>query len=110
LSSQLGFLVILANEERTHNSFELIRNIIYWSSVKCKRVIRNILALKIYGMVNGVDVGMALLTILQMIITQFDLLEIPIMIYTNSFLLYECLIKLGITQEKRLMIDIMALR
>jgi hypothetical protein len=29
LSSQLGFLVILANEERTHNSFELIRNIIH---------------------------------------------------------------------------------
>jgi hypothetical protein len=44
-----------------------------------------------------------------MIITQFDMPEIPIIICTNSFLLYECLIKLGTTQEKRLIIDIMAL-
>jgi hypothetical protein len=29
LSSQLGFLITLANEERTHNSFELIGNIIH---------------------------------------------------------------------------------
>jgi hypothetical protein len=49
-------------------------------------------------------------TILQMIITQLDLPEIPIMICTNSFSLYECLMKFGITQEKRLIIDIMALR
>jgi hypothetical protein len=61
-------------------------------------------------MVNGVDVGIALLTTLQMIITQLDLPKIPIMICTNSFSLYECLVKLGTTQKKRLMIDIMALR
>jgi hypothetical protein len=110
LSSQLGFLVTLANEERTHNSFELIGNIIHWSSVKCKRVTRNVLISEIYGMVNGVDIGIALLTTLQMITTQLDLPEILIMICTNSFLLYECLVKLGTTQEKRLIIDIMALR
>jgi hypothetical protein len=61
-------------------------------------------------MVNGVNVGIALLITFQIIITQLDLPEIPMMIYTNSFLLYECLMKLGTTQEKRLMIDIMALR
>jgi hypothetical protein len=31
-------------------------------------------------------------------------------LYTNSKLLYECLVKLGTTQEKRLMIDILCLR
>jgi hypothetical protein len=61
-------------------------------------------------MVNGVDVGIALSTTLQMITTQLDLAEIPMVICTDSFSLYECLVKLGTTQEKRLMIDIMALR
>jgi hypothetical protein len=59
---------------------------------------------------NDVDVGIALSIILQIIITQFDLPEILIIICINLFLLYECLVKLGTTQEKRLMIDIMALR
>jgi hypothetical protein len=45
-----------------------------------------------------------------MITTQLDLPEIPIIICTNSFSLYECLVKLGTTQEKRLIIDIIALR
>jgi hypothetical protein len=61
-------------------------------------------------MMNGVDVRIALLITLQIIITQLNLPEIPIMICTDLFSLYECLVKLGTTQEKRLMIDIMALR
>jgi hypothetical protein len=38
--------------------------------------------------------------------------EIPILvvIYTDSFSLYNCLTKLSITTEKRLMIDIMGIR
>ena len=35
---------------------------------------------------------------------------IPIVVCTDSYLLYECLVKLGTTKEKRLMIDIIALR
>jgi hypothetical protein len=80
LSSQLGFLIILTNEERTHNSFELIRNIIHWSSVKYKRVTRSILALKIYRIINDIDVGIALSTTLQIITTQLDLPKILIII------------------------------
>jgi hypothetical protein len=37
-------------------------------------------------------------------------LLISIVVCTDSFSLYECLVKLGTTKEKRLMIDIMALR
>jgi hypothetical protein len=33
-----------------------------------------------------------------------------LVICTNLYFLYECLVKLGTTQEKRLMIDILALR
>ncbi|EED14741.1 hypothetical protein TSTA_042160 [Talaromyces stipitatus ATCC 10500] len=36
--------------------------------------------------------------------------EMPVVICTDSYSLYECLTKLGTTKEKRLMIDLMALR
>lgn len=36
--------------------------------------------------------------------------EVPIIVCTDSFSLYNCLVKLGTTKEKHLMIDIMALR
>jgi hypothetical protein len=36
--------------------------------------------------------------------------DIPIIVCTDLFSLYECLVKLGTTKEKRLMSDIMAIR
>ncbi|KAM4057858.1 polyprotein [Hirsutella rhossiliensis] len=41
---------------------------------------------------------------------RLNLPPIPLIVCTDSFSLYECLVKLGTTKEKRLMIDIMALR
>jgi hypothetical protein len=38
------------------------------------------------------------------------LAPVPLVICTDSYSLYECLVKLGTTKEKRLIIDIMALR
>jgi hypothetical protein len=61
-------------------------------------------------MMNGVNVEIAFATTLEMIITRFNQPEILLVICTNLYFLYECLVKLGITQEKRLMIDILALR
>jgi hypothetical protein len=61
-------------------------------------------------MVNGVNIEIALAITLKIIITQLNQPEIPLVIYTNSYSLYKYLIKLGTTQEKRLMIDILALR
>jgi len=37
-------------------------------------------------------------------------IEVPLVVYTDSKSLYECLVKLGTTREKRLMIDVMCLR
>ena len=45
-----------------------------------------------------------------MIIRQLDIPLPPTIIYTDSYSLYECLVKLGTIKEKRLMIDIIALR
>lgn len=68
------------------------------------------LASEIYGMVEGADMTYALSTTLQMITNQLDLPGIQTIMCTDSYSLYECLVKLGTTKEKRLMIDIMALR
>ena len=49
-------------------------------------------------------------TTLNLIIEQLGLTPIPTVICTDSFSLYEYMVKLGTTKEKRLMIDIMAIR
>lgn len=54
--------------------------------------------------------GIAIATTLRMITERLGLPAIPLVICTDSYFLYECLVKLGTTKEKRLMIDIMALR
>ena len=54
--------------------------------------------------------AIAINTTLHMINEQLDLPKVSIVVCTDSYSLYECLVKLGTTKEKRLMIDIMALR
>ena len=111
LSSQLGYLLVLVNETgRQDSTFDIRGNIIHWSSTKCKRVTRSVLASETYGMVSGVDIAIAILTTLKMITERLGLPSIPLVVCTDSYSLYECLVKLGTTSEKRLMIDIMALR
>ena len=34
----------------------------------------------------------------------------PLVVYTDSYSLYECLVKLGITNKKRLIVDVLVLR
>ena len=45
-----------------------------------------------------------------MIVRQLDILLPPTIVCTDSYSLYECLVKLRTIKEKRLMINIMALR
>ena len=49
-------------------------------------------------------------TTIKMIANQLRFLATPIVVYIDSYSLYECLVKLGTTKEKRLMINIMAIR
>jgi len=58
----------------------------------------------------GVDIAYIIGSTLNIVIKQLDLPMIPIVVYTDSYSLYECLVKLSTTKEKRLMIDIMAIR
>ncbi|KAM4065982.1 hypothetical protein HRG_000141 [Hirsutella rhossiliensis] len=73
---------------------------------RSKRVTRSVLASEIYGMVNGFDIGISLATTIRKITDRLNL-PYPLIVCTDFFL-YECLVKLGTTKEKRLMIDIMA--
>jgi hypothetical protein len=69
-----------------------------------------VLASEIYGIMNDINTSIALAIILRLIIDQLHLPEILLIICTDSYLLYKCIVKLGITQEKRLIIDVMFLR
>ena len=111
LTSQLGFAILLGNEGAiVDNTFQLRGNLIHFSSTKSKRVTRSVLASEVYGMVAGVDMAYALSTTLRRITRHLRLPPTQTVVCTDSYSLYECLVKLGTTKEKRLMIDIMALR
>ena len=97
-SSQIGFVIILADNKNC--------NIIQWSSTKCKRITRSVLASELYAMVAGFDASCVLKNTIDNIMGT----KVPLTICIDSFSLYECLVKLGTTKEKRLMIDIAAVR
>jgi hypothetical protein len=69
-----------------------------------------VLVLEIYKIVVKTDISFVISFILKMIIKQLELLAILTIVYTDSFLLYKCLVKLGTTKEKRLIIDIIVIR
>jgi hypothetical protein len=110
LSSQIGYIIILGNEKKDEKSFKLVGNIVHWSSTKCKRVTRSVLASEVYGMANGVNMAVAIGTTFNIVTQRLEFSNIPIIICTNSFSLYECFVKLGTIKEKKLIIDIMAIQ
>jgi hypothetical protein len=61
-------------------------------------------------MVSGINMLFAIGFTLTIIIRQLGFLTIPIIVCTDFYSLYKCLVKLGIIKEKRLIIDIMAIR
>ena len=67
-SSQIRYLIILANKTKGTDKFAIKGNLIHYSSIKSKRVIRSVLASEIYGMVRGVNMAIAINTTIKMII------------------------------------------
>jgi hypothetical protein len=99
LSSQIGYVIVLSDATKK-------ANIVHWSSVKCKRVTRSVLASELYGMAHGFDIGAAIKSTVDKILQ----VNLSLILCTDSKSLYDCLVRLGTTQEKRLMIDVMCLR
>ncbi|KAK1993149.1 hypothetical protein LX36DRAFT_730585, partial [Colletotrichum falcatum] len=98
------------SKEDTTNSFILIANVIYYSLIKYKRVTRSILALEIYAIVTSANIAYTIGTTITIITNQLKMPPIPTILCTNLYSLYKCLVKLRTTKEKRLIINIMALR
>ena len=76
------------------------------SLIKYKRVTRSVLALELYAIVYGFNIGAAI----KLTVEQLLQIKLPLILYTDLKLLYKCLIKLGTIREKYLIIDVMCLR
>ena len=98
-SSQLGFITTLMDKNNTCN-------IVHYGSVKCKRVTRSALASELYAMVHGFDQSY----VVKVTIDSFLGKCIPLNIYTDSKSLFDSLVTLNTTSEKRLLIDLSMLR
>lgn len=103
-------LVNETNVDQSKPEFKIKGNLIHWSSANCKRITRSVLASELYATAHGVDSGIVIKTTISNILGQLNYPEIPLIICTDSYSHYDCLTKLGTTNEKRLMIDVMALR
>jgi hypothetical protein len=60
-------------------------------------------------MVGGVNIAIAIGITLKIITDRLEFPIIFIIVYTNSYSLYKCLVKLSTTKEKHLIINIIAL-
>ena len=96
---QIGYVLVLVNKEGNTNIF-------YWSSIKCKRVTRSVLASELYRIGYRFDIGVSV----KLTIEKALKINLLLVLCTNSKSLYDCLVKLGIIQEKRLIIDVICLR
>ena len=103
-SSQIGFVIVLADGDNN-------ANIVHWSSVKCKRVTRSVLASELYALTHGFDIASVVKATLMKILNPWRSNDVvPLVMCIDSKSLCDCLVKLGTTHEKRLMVDMMCLR
>ena len=98
-SSQIDYVICLADKTGT-------ANFIHWSSIKCKRIIRNVLTFELYVMNHVFDIETVIKTTVEKI---FDI-HISLILCIDSKSLYDCLLRLRTINEKKLMIDIMSFR
>jgi hypothetical protein len=99
MTSQIGYVAVIVDKNNQ-------ANIVHWASVKCRRVTRSVLASELYAMSLGFDNAAVIKSTVQQILNR----PIDLTIYIDSKSLYDCLVRLGSTHEKRLMVDIMCLR
>jgi hypothetical protein len=71
----------------------------------CKRVTKSVLASKLFRITHGFNIAAAAKSTINLILN----INILLVLATNSKSLYNCLVKLRTTQEKRLIIDIICL-
>ena len=89
-SFQIGYVIIFANKHSytNTNKFTIKGNTIYWSLIKCQYITQNVLASKIYSIVNRFDLRFAIKLMLATICKKINLAKILLVLCTNSYLLY----------------------
>ena len=72
LTSQIGYVIAMGNDlfSSIKDEFTFQGNVIHWSSTKCKRVVRSVLASELYAIVAGVDIAISLGSTLKMVTQQ----------------------------------------
>lgn len=99
LSSQIGFVVTLVDGDNN-------ANIIHYGSKKCRRVTRSVMAAEILALVIGFDQAY----IVKHALGELLDIDIPIDAFIDSRTTFNCVAKNASTIEKRLQIDVAALR
>lgn len=99
LSSQLGYIVLLTDATKKCS-------ILHWSSSKSHRVTRSALGSEVYAFCEGMDIGLAFQFALEAIIGR----RIDVNMFTDSKSLLDTITRLSQASEKRLLIDIAAVR
>ena len=99
LKSQLGFVVVLSDETGK-------ANILHYGSTKCKQVARSVMAAELHALLYGFDNSYMAQSMLQDVLGQ----EICIDAYVDSQTVFYVVAKHSSTLEKRLRIDVHALR
>ena len=92
-------MLIISIKSKEIAKLTLIKNIIYTSLIKCKKVTYAILALKLYAMVARVDMLITLSSIINKITNKLEIKQLLTIIYTKSLSLYKYIIKLDITKK-----------
>ena len=98
-SSQIDYVICLTDKTDT-------ANLIHWTSIKCKRIIKSVLTSELYAMDHVFDIEAVIKTTIEKILG----IHILLILYIDSKSLYDCLIRLRTINEKKLMIDIMNFR
>jgi hypothetical protein len=111
ISSQISYVICLVDEINAIN-------IIHWSSVKCKKIIRSVLVAELYAMTYEFNIETTIKIILKKILSSMisrnefekkisrsrkmisiSRSEISLILCTNSKSLYDCLVRLSMTKK-----------
>ena len=99
LKSQLGFVVVLADKHGRGN-------IVHYGSTTCKRVARSVMAAELHALVYGFDNAYGVREAINCTLG----LNVQIHSFVDSRTVFNVVAKQATTSEKRLQIDINALR